>query len=370
VDAIRPDRTSILVNGPCILRHDTVERPAHGGRVTGAVTPTLTTLRTRLVLAGCIAAIAGFYSWWLEQRQPTAIRDISDAVYAAQAFTAGFDPYEVVGRSERWAMPAPSLYPFTAIVLFIPFAWIPGIWLHTAWVALGSGLLFWAVTRERLVTPTLMLFVSMPFLQAVQTTQWSPLLMAGALLPWGGWLLVCKPTTAIWLFAYRPTWRGAGLAMILVVVSIVIWPAWPWSWLPNLADAPNSISPLTLPGGVLVLLALLKWRRPETRLLAAMACVPHTLLPYETLPLFLVPHTWAEASVLLAGTTLAVILHAVGGPYDSPTAWVSASGVRSIWCVYLPCVVMILRRPNVGDTPLIDALLQRRRTIATDGAAH
>jgi hypothetical protein len=331
--------------------------------------PRMTTPRARLLLACCIAATAGSYSWWLEQRQPAAIRDLSDVVYAAQAFTEGFDPYEVVGRSERWAMPAPSLYPFTAILLFIPFVWVPGIWLHTAWVALGSGLLAWAVTRERLATPALMLFVSMPFLQAVQTTQWSPLLMAGALLPWGGWLLACKPTTAIWLFAYRPTWRCAGLVLVLVAVSVLIWPAWPLSWLPNLGDAPNSISPLTLRGGVLVLLALLKWRRPEARLLAAMACVPHTLLPYETLPLFLVPHTWPQACVLLAGTTLAVILHAVGGPYASPTEWVGASGVWTIWCVYLPCLVMVLRRPNVGDVPLIDALRRRQRIATTSAAA-
>ena len=333
-----------------------------------SATPRMTTLRARLVLACCIAAAAGFYSWRLEQRQPTAIRDLNDVVYAAQAFTEGFDPYEVVGRSERWAMPAPSLYPFTAVLLFIPFAWMPSIWLHTAWVALGSGLLAWAVTRERLAPPALMLFISTPFLQAVQTMQWSPLLMAGALLPWGGWLLACKPTTAIWLFAYRPTWRGTGLAMVLVAMSLLIWPAWPLSWLPNLRDAPNAISPLTLPGGVLMLLALWKWRRPEARLLVAMACVPHTLLPYESLALFLVPQTWREACVLLAGTTLAVILHGVGGPYASATEWVSASGVWTIWCVYLPCLVMVLRRPNVGDAPLIDTLLQRRRTTATTSA--
>ena len=336
--------------------------------VTRLAASQMTTTRTRLLLACCIAATAGFYSWWLEQRQPTAIRDVSDVVYAAQAFTEGFDPYEVVGRSERWAMPAPSLYPFTAVMLFIPFAWLPAIWLNTAWVALGSGLLAWAVTRERLLTPTLMLFVSTPFLQSVQTTQWSPLLMAGALLPWGGWLLACKPTTAIWLFAYRPTWRVVGLALGLVAISLLIWPAWPWSWLPNLREAPNAISALTLWGGALVLLALWKWRRPEARLLAAMACVPHTLLPYETLPLFLVPQTWGEACVLLAGTTLAVVLHNIGAPYASATEWVAASGVWTIWFVYLPCLVMVLRRPNVGDVPILDTFLRRRRTAATSEA--
>jgi len=315
----------------------------------------------RLLLACSIAVTAGFYSWSLEQRQPTAVRDLSDVVYAAQAFSQGLDPYVVVGRSERWAMPAPALYPFTAVLLFIPFAWMPAILLHAAWAALGAGLLAWAVTRERLATPALMLFVSAPFLQAMQTTQWSPLLMAGALLPWGGWLLACKPTTAIWLFAYRPTWRVFGLATALAAISLIIWPTWPLSWFPNLREAPNTLSALTLRGGPLGLLVLWKWRRPEARLIAAMACVPHTLLPYETLPLFLVPQTWREACVLLTGTTLAVILHGVGAPYASATEWVAASGVWTIWCVHLPCVVMVLRRPNVGSVPVIDALLRRRR---------
>ncbi len=165
----------------------------------------MTALRARLLLASCIAVASGVYSWSLEQRQPTVTRDLSQVVYAAQAFIEGYDPYAVVGRSERWALPVPAFYPFTAILLFVPFAWIPAIALNAAWVALGAGLLAWAVTRERLASPALMLFVSTPFLQAAQTTQWTPLLTAGMLLPWGGWLLACKPTTAIWLFAYRPT---------------------------------------------------------------------------------------------------------------------------------------------------------------------
>jgi hypothetical protein len=293
-----------------------------------------------------------------------AARDLNDVVYAAQAFTAGYDPYAVVGRSERWALPAPALYPFTAVLVFIPFAWIPVAVLHTAWVALGAGLLAWALTRERLAAPALVLFASTPFLHAVQTTQWSPLLTAGILLPWGGWLLACKPTTAIWLFAYRPTWRTVGLATALTAISVLVWPAWLLSWLPNLREAPNTIAPVTLRGGALALLALWRWRRPEARLLAAMACVPHTMLPYEALPLFLIPQTWREACLLLAGTTFAVMLHQAGAPYDSPTAWVTASGTWIIWCAYLPCLVMVLRRPNVGDMPLIDVLL-RRRTART-----
>ncbi len=149
------------------------------------------------------------------------------------------------------------------------------------------------------------------------------------------------------------------LAIALTAVSVLVWPTWPWAWLPNLREATYTIAPVTLTGGGLALLALWKWRRPEARLLATMACVPHTMLPYETLPLFLVPQTWREACVLLAGTAFAVALHRTGEPYVSPEAWVAASGGWIIWCVYLPCLVMVLRRPNVGDAPFVDVLLRR-----------
>jgi hypothetical protein len=336
----------------------TVEPPAKLAS-SGAV-PRKTTLGARVLLVIGIAAAVGLYSWAMEYSQPMAVRDLSQLVYGAQAYNAGYDPYAVVGRSERWQLPVPEFYPFTAILLFIPFAWIPAIVVNTAWVALGAGLLAWAVTREKLATPALVLFVSPPFLHAVLTTQWSPLLTASILLPWGGWLLACKPTTAIWLLAYRPTWRAIGLASGLTALSLLVWPTWPWAWLPNLREATYTVAPVTLPGGVLAVFALWKWRRPEARLLAVMALVPHTMLPYETLPLFLVPQTWREAWILLAGTMLAVVLHGAGEPYASPTAWATASGQWIIVCVYIPCLVMVLRRPNVGDVPLIDALLRRR----------
>jgi hypothetical protein len=311
----------------------------------------MTTLQARLLLAGTIALLAGLYSWSLQHGQPAAARDLSQVVYSAQAFVSGLDPYAVVGRSERWPLPVPAFYPFTAILLFIPFVSIPAIVLHTAWVATGAGLLAWAITRERLKTPALLLFVSTPFWHAVQTTQWSPLLTAAILLPWGGWLLACKPTTAVWLFAYRPSWRALGLASAMTALSLAVWPAWPWSWLPNLREATYTTVPLTLPGGALALLALWKWRRPEARLLATMACVPQTMLPYEVLPLFLVPKTWIESAILLAGTMLAVVLHRAGEPYASPGAWAAASGAWIVWCVYLPCLAMVLRRPNVDAAP-------------------
>jgi hypothetical protein len=40
-------------------------------------------------------------------------------------------------------------------------------------------------------------------------------------------------------------------------------------------------------------------RRPEARLLAALVCVPITLMPYEAVPIFLIPRICWEAATLV-----------------------------------------------------------------------
>jgi hypothetical protein len=191
------------------------------------------------------------------------------------------------------------------------------------------------------------MFISTPFIFAIQTSQWTPQLTAAALLPWGGWLFACKPTTALWLFAYRPTRRHVITASIAIAITLALWPTWPLAW--RTSFGVTVVAPIALPGGALMLLALLRWRRPEARLLATMVLVPHSPIVYEALPLFLIPGNWMEAGILWTGTALAVYLHDAFGPYPTAVAWLAGSGRLLIWCVYLPALVMILRRPNVSS---------------------
>jgi len=213
------------------------------------------------------------------------------------------------------------------------------------WIAVSAGLLAWVVTRKRLVPPALLMFLSAPFAEVMHFSQWSALMLSAALLPWGGWILACKPTTAIWLLAYRPTTRNVVLTLAALGFSLALWPTWIPAWRHVVGQASWSFAPITLSAaGPLPLLALVKWRRPEARLLAAMTCVPHTTLSYELLPLFLIPATWVEAAIIWLGTTILVGM--VAGPLSAVK--VAAVGGWSIWLVYLPALIMVLRRPNVG----------------------
>jgi hypothetical protein len=108
--------------------------------------------------------------------------------------------------------------------------------------------------------------------------------------------------------------------------------------------------PLRLPGGFLILIVLLRWRRPVARLVAAMACVPQLMYFAVQLTLWLVPRTRRETMVLSAvsaGAWIASLIINIQG--DRQPAFSSVPYV--LVGVYLPAVIMVLRRPNEGSIP-------------------
>jgi hypothetical protein len=68
---------------------------------------------------------------------------------------------------------------------------------------------------------------------------------------------------------------------------------------------------------------------------------------YETVPLFLIVQTWPQAWFLWLATAVADIVHRSMAVYrGSFTEYTLAGAQLSVWFAYLPCLVMILRRPN------------------------
>jgi hypothetical protein len=103
-----------------------------------------------------------------------------------------------------------------------------------------------------------------------------------------------------------------------------------------------------------MLLGLLRWKRPEARLLVAMSCVPQTAYLYEALPLFLIPRRYEEGFVLSLASyavLLAVKVYEPAWAGLDPVAQYMAErqtmGQWMVWVLYLPCLAMVLRRPNV-----------------------
>jgi hypothetical protein len=168
---------------------------------------------------------------------------------------------------------------------------------------------------------------------------------AGLVVPAAGALWAAKPNVGLACFVGRPS-RAAFLGgAAIVLASFAIDPAWPMKWVHNVqTGAGHIVAPVLVwrAGGPLLLLAALRWRRPEARLLLAMACVRQNVGLYETLPLVvLLPASRVEQ--------LALALCAVPVWYAQRTfgffAWVTVA------CIYLPCLLIVLRQPNEGRLP-------------------
>jgi hypothetical protein len=278
--------------------------------------------------------------------------DLDTVLWPARAWLhQGADPY-LSGQSYYEGGPDryPLVYPATAVVTVLPLALLPDPLPLAVWTGLGAAGLAWALTRRGWWG--LLAFASSSYYHAYFLGQWSPLVTAGIAAPWAGAVWAGKPTIGAALFAGWPTRRALILGVVVAGLSLALFPAWPREWLAGLGTLPHVESPVLRPGGVLLLLALLRWRVPEARMLAVLALVPHTTVAYETLPLFLIPRRRWEMAVLSVASVAAYILSNHFAPGDEVHHL--ATALRGYWpywllLMYLPALVMVLMRPNQPD---------------------
>jgi hypothetical protein len=290
-----------------------------------------------MVLAGLASAVV---CWVAYRLPPPSTSDFEQIWVAGRAWLAGQDPYSVVPTTGTHY---PLLYPFPAVMVGIPLAPMSFPWARVLWAALSGVAMAWAAGRRGGGLPVALLSAS--FLNAIVQGQWSPLLTAAAVIPALSWVLAAKPTIGAAIILAFPSRRTIALVLGLLVLSVVLFPRWPWRWAESLGAATHMVPIVLRPGGVLLLLALLRWRRPEARLLAGMACVPQTLGLYETLPLFLVTqnrpqgYILAVLSYVAAFAQAAIVPRADGMPLDTLFA---ARWPFVLLCLYLPALIMVL----------------------------
>jgi hypothetical protein len=322
-------------------------------------------IRARLGLAVAGAVLSGIRAamWTVGEGKP---RDFDQIWYAVHAVAHGRNPYAEIGPGLAFEWFNPFFYPLTAPISVFPFAILPRSVAAVLFAAMASGLFVWAATRRSLAPAVVITSASAAL--AAEAVQWSPLLAAAMGLPWLGFFLAAKPTIGLAVFFARPT-RAALLGVLAVtLVSLVFQPSWPVEWLHALratslatpGGTPYS-APVLTPGGALAVVALARWRRPEARLVAALACVPQTTLLYETVPLFLVPLTITEGGILWLGSWVAALWISLLGPYPSDAARFATAATAMGWLLYLPSAIMILRRPNEGELPDVVEQTMRRR---------
>ena len=305
-------------------------------------------LHQRVVIAVIIGLCAAYLAW--PGVGVVGASDFNQLWYGARSLLAGGSPYAAVGPGRTFNWPFPLFYPLPAVLVAVPFTALPPAAASMAFSGISAALLAWVFTRN--APYRLVAVLSFSFYYAVAISQWSPLLIASVLIPGLGFLLVAKPTIGLALWLYNPRWQAAVACASLLLISVVVRPVWPLEWIQTFAAGTHIRGPITTLGGPVILLALLRWRRPEARLLIALASVPHTTFLYEVLPLFLVPASWAESITLMVLTWVAQILVITFQPYATLVDRARMSATVSVALIYLPCLIMILRRPNEGDLPV------------------
>jgi hypothetical protein len=231
-------------------------------------------------------------------------------------------------------------YPLPAGIVALPFAALPNEMAGGLFFGLSSGLLAWCLLRTGEAW-RLMVFLSWPFLYGMLFVQWPPLLVClwflAPLLP----VVLIKPHIALPLALTGKISRtGVGLAILLGVISLVLYPTWPWVWLHRIQTYQGLRPPLfILPIGPMLLLALRRWRDRRAWLVILMSAMPQRVV-YDQLALLLVPSSLREllALVICSWLSLPVLLIADG--------WMQMPGGWQLWILltlYLPALVILLR---------------------------
>ncbi len=310
-----------------------------------------------VVTAIAIGLTAAVISWLASPFTHGA--DFAQFHFHASNWLAGRDPYAggfPIRRATR-VVPEPLFYPLPSLFLLAPFTLVPLREAMALFVGASTALLAWGI----LVTSParLPMLFGAGFILSAGLGQWTPLVTATLLIPALGFLAVVKPNVGLASVPADPSLVRIGGGAALLLVSLTFQPSWPAEWLRNLHSMPPHPIPLLLPGGFLALLALAKWRRPEARLLVAMACVPQLMYFADQLPLWLVAKTRRESMLLSAISIVAwvVALQALnhsGGQPPFESNWHVMLGV------YAPALIMILRRDNAGPLPsFIERRIQR-----------
>lgn len=301
-------------------------------------------LRRLLVALALAIGVLPLLARLYEQITPSTPTDIIQHWIAARALWGGHNPYTAV---EAWGWSYPYLYPLPAALVALPLAPLPMAAARLVFVGLSVAVLAYALTAVSW-WPLLWL-ASGPSLQAFGVAQWSPLFTAAVALPALRAIWIVKPNAGVALAAGygipRPALIAAG---ILLLVSLAWRSSWPFEWWQAMrAPHQQIVPPVLRPGGVLLLLALLRWRRPEARFLVALGCLPQSGALYELVPLGLIPGTLREMIVLTGASQVALLLLHPNLEYLNLAAAYTGAWPKILLLIYLPTLLIILARPNV-----------------------
>ena len=257
--------------------------------------------------------------------------------------------YNAAGRLLRGENPYPPAtqwfpYPLPAVLLAVPFTVLPLSLARPIFDLLVGAAFVYALWRHR-GPHALLAVASGAYLLAMWNGQTTPLIVAAALVPALGIFLAVRPNTAAALWIAWPSLKTLLAASLVLLLSFVILPSWPWDWWLALPlDHTAMMPPILRPFGFVLLLAALRWRLPEGRLILAIAFIPQTTLPYELVALALIPANRLEMGIYVTGTWIAVAAAEGWHLSESMARWNVSGWPLTLCAVYLPMLYLVFRR--------------------------
>jgi hypothetical protein len=282
-------------------------------------------VRLRVLISLAIGVATGTFCWFLLAHFRLGAGDFNWAVVAAQDLLARRNPYD---RPMQ-------LYPLTCAVFGLPFVWMPPEVAGGAFYGLSSALMAFGLSRHGY--HRLLVFMAYPYWAGIIEAQWAPLLIASAFFPLLLPATLAKPQLGIPVAFTSLTKRGLLACLVVVALTFLVMPRWPWFWIAHFYKYERFIPLLVLPGPLLAL-ALLRYRERDARLLFLMAVVPQRWL-YDPLVLWLIPKSRRELVYTIGLSWLAGIWRW----YNHPHTFTQIGRVI-VLSMYLPMLVVVLLR--------------------------
>jgi hypothetical protein len=273
-------------------------------------------------------------------------------IYAGARFLiTGTDPYTSIGPGRAFDWPWPLLYPLPALLVTTPLALLPLTAAQGIFIGVSTAALAYLLSADGWWRLTVLLSPS--FFVAAMFAQWTPLICAAVLAPWLAWVVLVKPSVGFVPIVTTTKRRDAIVATIvgaaLLAISFCIQPHWFTNWSSQLNGGPQ-LSFVGTPLGWLLLLAALRWRQRDARMLLALAIVPHTITVSETLYLLLIPRTFRDVLVFCILSWLVYAFQRANLP-ALPEPAATAALCRTmrlpiLILMYLPALALVLSQPN------------------------
>lgn len=291
------------------------------------------------LLFGCYGFLISYIS--LTNRGYLA-SDFQWPLKAAEYLLQGVNPYHQVPNNYVYPYESPFLYPLPTALVSVPFTFFDPYLAGALFFGIISAILAYAILKDN--WQRLPVFFGASYIITSSVAQWSPLLMAAALLPANfRWLAFLKPTSGIISFVYRPTIRAITIYLVLVLITVLILPSWPYDWLmASTSDAGRFLSVVLIPPGFIMLLSVFSINTRQGRTLLTASLVPRHPYWYDGVLLWLIPETLKQ-SLMLSGLSWAAYFGWRFLSYDENAGiFMSRAWPWQITLMYIPLLILVL----------------------------